>query len=79
MTTTIISIGNSRGIRIPKLMLEESGLDNEVELEVKKGEIRIIPVKKKRNKVNDASLLSERSLGIDWNRPEEDVAWKSLQ
>jgi antitoxin component of MazEF toxin-antitoxin module len=77
MTTTIISIGNSRGIRIPKVLLDESGLDNEVELEVKKGEIRIIPAKK--NKVNDTLLLSENSLGTDWNRPEEDEAWKSLQ
>jgi antitoxin component of MazEF toxin-antitoxin module len=77
MTTTIISIGNSKGVRIPKVMLEESGLDNEVELEVKKGEIRIIPAKKA--KVNDALLLSEKSLESDWNRPEEDEAWKSLQ
>lgn len=77
MTTTIISIGNSRGIRIPKLLLDESGLDNEVELEVKKGEIRIVPAKK--NKVNDTLLLSEKALGSDWNTPEEDEAWKSLQ
>ena len=77
MTTTIISIGNSKGVRIPKVLLEESGLDNEVELEVKKGEIRIIPAKK--NKINDTLLLSEKLLETDWNRPEEDEAWKSLQ
>ena len=79
MITTIIPIGNSRGIRIPKLLLDESGLDNEVELEVKKGEIRIVPAKIKKNTVNNTSLLSEKSLGTDWNRPEEDKAWKSLQ
>ena len=79
MTTRIISIGNSRGIRIPKLLLDESGLDNEVELEVKKGEIRIVPAKLKKNKVSDTLLLSEKSLGSDWNRPEEDEAWKNLQ
>jgi antitoxin component of MazEF toxin-antitoxin module len=78
MITTIISIGNSKGIRIPKILLDESGLDNEVELEVKKGEIRIIPAKIN-NKVNDTLLLSEKSLESDWNRPEEDDAWKSLQ
>ena len=72
MITTIIAIGNSKGIRIPKLLLDESGLDNEVELEVKKGEIKILPAKLKRNIVNDTLLLSEKSLGIDWNRPEED-------
>jgi antitoxin component of MazEF toxin-antitoxin module len=78
MVTTIISIGNSKGIRIPKVLLDESGLDNEVELEVKKGEIRIIPAKINK-KVNDTLLLSEKSLETDWNRPEEDEAWKSLQ
>ena len=78
MITTIITIGNSRGIRIPKVLLDESGLENDVELEVKKGEIRITPVKK-RNIVKDTLLLSEKSLETDWNRPEEDDAWKSLQ
>jgi len=77
MITTIISIGNSRGIRIPKLLLDESGLDNEVELEVKKGEIKIIPLKKK--VASDTMLLAEKSLDTDWNKPEEDEAWKSLQ
>ena len=79
MITTIISIGNSRGIRIPKLLLDESGLDNEVELKVKKGEIKIVPAKIKKRIVSNTLLLSEKSLGIDWNRPEEDKAWKSLQ
>ncbi len=79
MVTTIISIGNSRGIRIPKLLLDESGLGNEVELKVKKGEIKIVSAKLKKNIVNDTVLLSEKSLGIDWNRPEEDEAWKNLQ
>ena len=48
MITTIIPIGNSKGIRIPKILLEESGLDNEdeVELKIKNGEIRIIRAKK---------------------------------
>ena len=79
MITTIISIGNSRGIRIPKILLEESGLDNDVELKVQKGEIRIIPAKFKKNILKDTLLLSEESLGTDWNRSEEDEAWKNLQ
>ena len=36
MITRLIKIGNSKGIRIPKILLEESGLTDEVELEVKK-------------------------------------------
>jgi antitoxin MazE len=34
MRARIIRIGNSRGIRIPKAILEEAGLSDEVELEV---------------------------------------------
>lgn len=37
MITKLISIGNSRGIRIPKPLLDDSGLGDEVELKVKKG------------------------------------------
>ncbi|HSW31537.1 MAG TPA: AbrB/MazE/SpoVT family DNA-binding domain-containing protein [Longimicrobiales bacterium] len=32
MRTRIIRIGNSRGVRIPKPLLEEAGLEGEVEL-----------------------------------------------
>lgn len=78
MITTLIAIGNSRGIRIPKPLLNESGLGNEVELQVKKGEIRIVaaPIK---NKSAEDTLLSENTLAADWNKPEEDKAWASLQ
>ncbi len=79
MITTIIDIGNSRGIRIPKPILNESGLGNDVELQVKKGEIRIIPAPKKNEPISNTSLLSEKTLSADWNRPEEDEAWASLQ
>jgi antitoxin MazE len=32
--TRIVKIGNSQGIRIPKLLLEQSGIHAEVEIEV---------------------------------------------
>lgn len=38
--TRIIRIGNSQGVRIPKPMLEQSGLTGDVELEV--GDKRIV-------------------------------------
>lgn len=79
MITTIIAIGNSRGIRIPKPILSESGLKEQVELQVKRGEIRIVPVPIKSTPAASTLLLSERSLATDWNRPEEDEAWASLQ
>ena len=34
MKTKIVRIGNSRGVRIPKPLLEEAGLEDEVELRV---------------------------------------------
>jgi antitoxin MazE len=41
MRTRIIRIGNSQGIRIPKLYLQQTGLSEEVELEVQDREIVI--------------------------------------
>jgi len=34
MRAQIVRIGNSQGIRIPKVLLEESGISGEVELEI---------------------------------------------
>jgi antitoxin MazE len=34
MKAQIVQIGNSQGIRIPKVLLEESGIRGEVELEI---------------------------------------------
>jgi antitoxin MazE len=39
--TRIIRIGNSQGIRIPKFLLEQVDLGEEVELEVKEGQLVI--------------------------------------
>ena len=44
MRTRIVRIGNSRGIRIPKALLEESGLNDEVDLSVQDGTLVIAPV-----------------------------------
>ncbi|MBI1920335.1 MAG: AbrB/MazE/SpoVT family DNA-binding domain-containing protein [Geobacter sp.] len=41
MKTHIIRIGNSQGIRIPKILLEQSHLGTEVELEVEDEKIVI--------------------------------------
>jgi antitoxin MazE len=41
MRTRIVRIGNSRGIRIPKRLLEQTGLGPEVELEVQGQQIII--------------------------------------
>jgi antitoxin MazE len=41
MTTRIVQIGNSRGIRIPKALLAQTQLGEEVELEVRQEQIII--------------------------------------
>lgn len=41
MKTRIVRIGNSRGIRLPKMVLEEAQLADEVELRAERGRIVI--------------------------------------
>ncbi len=48
MRASIIRIGNSRGIRIPKVVLEQTQLKGEVELEVRDQQILIRAVRKPR-------------------------------
>jgi antitoxin component of MazEF toxin-antitoxin module len=72
MKASIITIGNSKGIRIPKPLLQESGLVGIVELKAKKGEIKI------RKTLNEEYVVSLSSLS-QWDTPEEDKAWAHLQ
>jgi antitoxin MazE len=46
--TRLIKIGNSHGIRIPKLLLDQIGLVEEVELEVQPDQIVIRPAQSSR-------------------------------
>jgi antitoxin MazE len=41
MKTRIVRIGNSQGIRIPKTLLEETGLSGEVEVSIENGALII--------------------------------------
>ena len=41
MKSRIVQIGNSRGIRLPKVLLEEAQLTDEVELDAEPGRIVI--------------------------------------
>ncbi len=78
MKASIITIGNSKGIRIPEPLLEESGLSGDVELKAVKGKISIVAVRPNK-KLSETALLSEKVLARDWLRPEEDKAWASLR
>ena len=82
MKTKVIKIGNSKGIRIPRHILEQSGLKNEVEIEVKDKSIILKPTVKAREhwdiafkemaKNNDDILLEKESLGdlTSWDKEE---------
>jgi len=41
MRARIVRVGNSRGVRLPKTLLEQSGLDDEVEIHAEPGRIII--------------------------------------
>jgi antitoxin MazE len=48
MKAKIVRIGNSRGIRIPKPLIEETGLDEEVEIHADGSRLIIAPVDRPR-------------------------------
>ena len=61
MRASIVRIGNSQGIRIPKVVLEQTRLHGEVDLEVKDEKIIISPLKKPRQDWDrQFKLMSER-------------------
>ncbi len=49
MKARLVQIGNSRGIRLPKPLIEEAGLSDEVELRVRQGSIVILPTRSPRS------------------------------
>lgn len=60
----VIRIGNSRGIRIPKVLLEQLHLGEEVELEVGRKQLVIRPTRKPREGW-DAAFRAMASRGDD--------------
>lgn len=58
MRTKLVSIGNSKGIRIPTAILKQCKIENEIDLEVEKEKIVIRAVKTRpREGWNDAFRL----------------------
>jgi antitoxin MazE len=55
MHTRLIRVGNSRGIRLPKPLIEEAGLTDEVELRVRNGAIVITPASRPRSGWGEAA------------------------
>ena len=46
MLLSVVQIGNSKGIRLPKAIIEQCGIDKELELEVEGGKIVLKPHKR---------------------------------
>ena len=44
MKTKLVRIGNSRGVRLPKVLIEQAGLDEDVQLEVQGSSLVIRPL-----------------------------------
>lgn len=54
MRIDIIKIGNSKGIRLPKAVLDQCGFRDQVELDVQDGEVRLRPVRRAREGWDEA-------------------------
>jgi len=85
MRASIVRIGNSQGIRIPKVVLEQTHLKGEVELEIRDQQILIRAVRKPRQdwgrkfrlmaEKGDDRLLDSDVVGqTSWD--EEEWEWK---
>jgi len=80
MITKIIKIGNSRGIRIPKAILEQTGLGEQVQLEVENGQIILRPADPPRkgwkkffrqmHEKGDDDILNKDHITTSWDEKE---------
>ncbi len=66
MRVSLVQIGNSRGVRIPKPILEQCGFADEAELEVKRGSIVISPINTPRDDWREAIEENEEALTGGW-------------
>lgn len=84
MRARVVKIGNSQGIRIPKPLLEQTGIMDDVELEVEKSQIIIRPISNPRagwdnvfkamaEKGDDTLINGEENISHSWD--EEEWQW----
>lgn len=85
MKTKIIRIGNSRGIRIPKPLIEQAGIEEEVEISVEENRLVIEAAGQPRSgwdgaframaaRADDSLLGDVAEAGTKWD--EEEWEWK---
>ncbi len=81
MRARVVKIGNSQGIRIPKPLLEQTGIMEDVELEVEKNQIIIRPVSNHREgwdnafkvmaeKGDDRLIYGDENISHSWDAEE---------
>ena len=70
-------IGNSQGVRIPKSLLEDARLTGDVDMTVVDDGLLITPVVEADTGLS--LMLASHDALSDWERPEEEEAWASLQ
>jgi antitoxin MazE len=78
--TRIVRIGNSQGVRIPKPLLEQAGISDQVDLVVHAGQISIRPARRARegweeqftrmNRAGDDRLMDELAGATVWDAEE---------
>ena len=84
MRARIVKIGNSQGVRIPKPILEQTGIMEDVELEVEKNQIIIRPISNPRvgwdfafkamaEKDDDVLIHGAEKISHSWD--EEEWQW----
>lgn len=85
LKTRLVKIGNSQGIRIPKVLLEQVGLTHDIELEVQGDQLVLRAARKPREgweaqfrqmaEKNDDSLLDpDVRTGSSWD--DEEWSWE---
>jgi antitoxin MazE len=81
MKTRIVRIGNSKGVRLPKAVLDQCRLEDEVDLEVEDNHLVIRPIHAPRSgwdqaftimaeKGDDAPLDRDTNLATEWDKAE---------
>lgn len=83
MRARVIKIGNSHGLRIPKPILEQTGILDDVEIEVEKNQIIIRPIAnvregwdaafKRMGESGDDGPMLDENISHSWD--EEEWQW----
>ena len=81
MLVSVVPIGNSKGIRIPKSILQQLNIEEKVELEVHNTEILIRPIKKKPREGWSEEFMKmhqngDDSLLVDNLTEQDDFEWE---